>query len=112
MFDTTILGDLKGQLAINDDGGFYDVELLTIINGANSVLYQLGYDTGTNVIVDETTEYSIYGSIVTSVTLIRIFMGAYARSIFDPSDNSNVRTARAQQLAELKERIRYCDKEV
>lgn len=102
----SILDSIKKMLGISVDDLNFDQELIIHINGALSVLMQLGVGPDTGFSITGSTE--TWGSLVGERRDLEIIKNAIylrVRLIFDPPQNSFLTTAIQKQIEELDWRI-------
>jgi hypothetical protein len=105
--DTSILNSTKKILGLVDGDDSFDLDVITHINTAFSILNDLGVGpTGGYSIVDESDDWSDLG--VTSVpmlNLIKTCVYLRVRMLFDPPVSSWVLNAMTQQIQEHEWRL-------
>lgn len=102
--DTTVLADIKQMLGIEESSSEFDIDILSAINSALFILWQLG------VGVDEQlriTESSTWNELNTSVSkeVLRDYIYLKVRLVFDPPQSSFIVDAVKDRISELEFRM-------
>lgn len=100
----TLLNDVKEYLSIEESETVFDMELLININLAISTLGQLGMpDMETRVIVEATSWPTIEDPQLGNY--FKAYIPKKVKFLFDPSANTTVQNATANNLDELEQRM-------
>lgn len=100
-----ILTSTKKVLGIPEDYTAFDLDIITHINAAFSVLSQLGV--GGFVIEDDTAVWSDYLTDNTKLNMVKTYIYLKTRLVFDPPATSFLLEALNKQIAEYETRISY-----
>ena len=104
--EDSILISTKKILGVSEDYTVFDLDIITHINAAFSILHQLGIPEGGFFIEDETDTWSsIPGIIPTQLGLIKTYVYLKVRYLFDPPGTSFLLTATDNQIKEYEWRL-------
>lgn len=103
--EQSILTSTKAILGLDENYTAFDLDILTFINTAFSVLYDLGYDSFT--VMDKQalwTSYSVQGD---QLNMIKSYVFLKVKNMFDPPQNSfGIDNAR-KQIDEFEWRLEH-----
>lgn len=100
----TILSDVKRKVGIQPEVTEFDLDMVSHINSAFFVLYQLGVGPETPFTIDSSTEWSSYETIVPKDVVLD-YLYLKTKLIFDPPAASNIYEAYKDRIAELEFRM-------
>lgn len=100
----TILADVKKMLGIQSEVEEFDLDVTSHINGAFFTLNQLGIGPSTPFVIDATTEWSSFETIVPK-NVVLDYLYLKTKLVFDPPAASNVSEAYKNRIAELEFRM-------
>lgn len=102
--DSIVLEDIKKFLGISSDVYEFDIDIISAINSALFVLYQLGIGLSEPFSVDKSTTWD---EIETTAPkqVIKDYIGMKVRMVFDPPSSSFVAEALRDRLSELEFRL-------
>lgn len=104
--ETSILNTVKKLLGIDVSYTAFDLDVITHVNSAFSVLTQLGVGpTNGFMITDEVLTWDDLGLDVDILGLVRTYVCLKTRSLFDPPTTSFALDAMDKQLKEYEWRI-------
>jgi len=104
--EESILKSTKKILNLADDYTPFDLDIITHINAAFSVLDQLGVGPeGGFSIVDDTTLWSEYPIPANQLQLVKTYVYLKVRLVFDPPATSFLIEAMNKQIAEYEWRL-------
>lgn len=104
--EESILKSTKKILGLADDYTPFDLDVITHINAAFSILDQLGVGpVGGFLIEDDTTLWADYVVPPNQLHLIKTYIYLKVRSLFDPPTTSFLITATNDQLKEIEWRL-------
>jgi hypothetical protein len=104
--EESILKSTKKILGLADDYTPFDLDVITHINAAFSILDQLGVGpVGGFLIEDDTTLWADYVVPPNQLHLIKTYIYLKVRSLFDPPTTSFLITATNDQLKEYEWRL-------
>ena len=104
--EESILKSTKKILGLNDDYTPFDLDVITHINAAFSVLDHLGVGPeGGFSIQDDTTEWSEYTAPANQLHLVKTYVYLKVRLLFDPPATSFLIEAVNKQIAEYEWRL-------
>lgn len=104
--EQSILKSTKKILGLAEDYTPFDLDVITHINAAFSILDQLGVGpVGGFSIVDDTTEWSDYVVPTNQLHLVKTYIYLKVRSLFDPPGTSYLISATDAQLKEYEWRL-------
>lgn len=105
--ETSILDSTKQILGLSADYTAFDLDILTHINSAFSVLNQVGVVIPADLnITDATTEWSELGLDNAKLNLVRTYIYLKVRLVFDPPGTSYLIEAVNKQIEEYEYRLR------
>lgn len=110
--DESILYTIKIMLGLEKDYDAFDTEIISYINSALFVLYQLGIGKKGFSIFDSTALWSDYISDSTNLISVQTFVKLKVQLLFDPPSNSFAVDAINKQIDELTWRLRLEAEEV
>ena len=110
--DESILYTIKIMLGLEKDYDAFDTEIISYINSALFVLYQLGIGEKGFSISDSTALWSDYISDRTDLTSVQTFVKLKTQLLFDPPSNSFSVEAINKQIDELAWRLCLAAEEV
>lgn len=105
--DTSILNSTKKILGLDPDDESFDMDIVTHINSAFSIINELGVgpDDGYSI-MDETDDWDDLGIVSTPIlNLIKTCIYLRVRVMFDPPISSYLQDAFAQQIQEHEWRL-------
>ena len=100
----TILSDVKRMLGIQPEVDEFNIDVTSHINGAFFTLNQLGIGPSIPFVIDATTEWSSFETIVPK-NVVLDYLYLKTKLIFDPPTASNVYEAYKDRIAELEFRM-------
>lgn len=100
----TILSDVKQMLGIQPEVDEFNIDVTSHVNGAFFTLNQLGIGPSTPFVIDATTEWSSFETIVPK-NVVLDYLYLKTKLIFDPPTASNVYEAYKDRIAELEFRM-------
>jgi len=104
--ETSILTSTKKVLGIAESYTAFDLDVITHINAAFSILYQLGIGpTDGFMIEDETTEWDEFNVPMRHLNLIKTYVYLKVSMLFDPPATSFLIEAKTKQIAEYEWRL-------
>lgn len=104
--ETSILNTIKKMLGIAPEYDHFDVDLIININTVFSILTQLGVGPKNGFSITGTVEtWSDYISDMSKLEMVKTYIYLKVKSIFDPSQNSNVNASIEKQINELEFRL-------
>lgn len=103
--DESILYTIKRMLGLEKDYDPFDTEIISYINSALFVLYQLGIGEKEFSISDSTALWSDYISDRTDLISVQTFVKLKTQLLFDPPSNSFAIEAINKQIDELTWRL-------
>lgn len=104
MDDEMILSTVKRMLGIQPEVEEFDIDVTSHVNGAFFTLNQLGIGPSTPFIIDDTTEWSTFETIVPK-NVVLDYLYLKTKLVFDPPTASNVYEAYKDRIAELEFRM-------
>ena len=112
--DTSILNSTKKILGIDFDDPSFDLDILTHINAAFSILYQAGIGPAIGfAIVDEDSDWSDFlAPDDPALSLVKTFIYLQVRLLFDPPTTSYLQTAMKEQLEQYLWRLNVMREEI
>ena len=104
--EDSILKSTKKILGLADDYTVFDLDVITHINAAFSILDQLGVGPlGGFFIEDESAEWGDYIAPSNQLNLIKTYVFLKVRMLFDPPGTSFLITAMTDQIKEYEWRL-------
>ena len=104
--EESILTSTKKVLGIAQDYNAFDLDIITHINAAFSILDQLGVGPpGGFWIVDDSTQWTDYPAPPNQLHLIKTYVYLKVRILFDPPQTSFLLTAAENQVKEYEWRL-------
>jgi hypothetical protein len=104
--ETSILKSTKKILGIGDDDTAFDLDIITHINTAFSILAQLGIGPPTGfMITDANAEWGDFLGTDTHLNPVKTYVYLKVRQLFDPPTTSYLLQAFNDQIRELEWRI-------
>lgn len=103
--DESILDSIKKLLGIGYDYTHFDLDIITHINSAFVILYQMGVGTEPFDIRDSTTIWSEYLDGRYDLGIIRTYIYLRVRLLFDPPASSAAIESIKETIRELEFRI-------
>jgi len=100
----TILSDVKRMLGIQPEVDEFNIDVTSNVNGAFFTLNQLGIGPRTPFVIDATTEWSSFETIVPK-NVILDYLYLKTKLVFDPPIASNIYEAYKDRIAELEFRM-------
>lgn len=100
----TILSDVKRMLGIQSEVEEFNTDVISYVNGAFFALNQLGVGPTTPFVIDSTTEWSLFETIVPK-TVVLDYLYLKTKLVFDPPTASNIFEAYKDRIAELEFRM-------
>ena len=100
----TILSDVKRMLGIQPEVDEFNIDVTSHVNGAFFALYQLGIGPSIPFVIDATTEWSSFETIVPK-NVVLDYLYLKTKLVFDPPAASNVFEAYKDRIAELEFRM-------
>lgn len=100
----TILSDVKQMLGIQPEVDEFNIDVTSHVNGAFFTLNQLGIGPSTPFVIDATTEWSSFETIVPK-NVVLDYLYLKTKLIFDPPTASNIYEAYKDRIAELEFRM-------
>jgi hypothetical protein len=111
--EESILKSTKKILGLADDYTPFDLDVITHINAAFSILDQLGVGpVGGFSIVDDTSVWADYPTPPNQLHLVKTYIYLKVRSLFDPPSTSFLITATNDQIKEYEWRLNVFREEV
>lgn len=104
MDDETILSAVKRMLGIQSEVEEFDIDVTSHINGAFFTLNQLGVGPSIPFVIDTTTEWDSFETIVPK-NIVLDYLYLKTKLVFDPPTASNVYEAYKDRIAELEFRM-------
>lgn len=104
MDDEIILSDVKRMLGIQPEVDEFNIDVTSHINGAFLALNQLGIGPSTPFVIDATTEWSSFETIVPK-NVVLDYLYLKTKLVFDPPTASNVYEAYKDRISELEFRM-------
>ncbi len=101
----TILSYVKVALAVDFESTAFDVELLSLINVAVSVLSQLGVIEYDDLVVDASTAWPIFVDRTIIKALSKNYIGQAVKLVFDPTPSATIQGVREEALKHLEARL-------
>lgn len=106
MIEDSILKSTKKILGLSEQYNAFDLDIITHINSAISVLSQIGVGPGGGfAIEDESAVWSDLGELGDATNLIKTYLYLKVRILFDPPGTSYLIEALNKQLEEHEARI-------
>ena len=103
-----ILASTKKVLGVPEDYTAFDLDIMTHINAAFSVLTQLGVGPAEGFMIeDEDAIWSDFITENTSLNMVKTYIYLKTRILFDPPTTSFLIEALNNQIAEYEQRISY-----
>lgn len=104
--ETSILISTKKVLGIAEDYTVFDLDIITFINAAFSILNQLGVGPVDGFMIeDEFAEWTDFVVPQTEMNLVKTYIFLKARMSFDPPSTSFLIEATNQQIKEYEWRL-------
>lgn len=105
--ETSILNSTKKILGINPEDTSFDLDIITYINSAFSILNQLGIGPPSGfMIMDETSEWADFGvADEPTLNLLKTCIYLRVRMLFDPPATSYLQGAFEKQIQEHEWRL-------
>jgi len=104
--EDSILVTIKKILGLSEEYTAFDLDILTHINAAFSVLDQLGVGPeGGHFIVDDLGLWADIGLPPNQLNLVKTYIGLKVRMLFDPPSSGFVLTSMEKQIAEFESRL-------
>lgn len=104
--ETSILNSTKKILGIADDYTVFDVDIITHINTAFSILAQLGVGPAEGFMIeDDSAEWDDFIGGDPQYNAVKTYVYLKVRQLFDPPTTSYLITAFNEQVRELEWRI-------
>jgi len=99
-----ILVDIKKMLGIEESVSEFDVDILSSVNSAFFVLYQLGIGLEDPIVIDQ---YTRWGDFETTApkNVMRDYVYLKVKMVFDPPSSSFVAEAMKDRISELEFRL-------
>ena len=102
----SILADVKKMLGITEEYTHYDVDIILHINSVFMILQQLGVGPDEGFYIeDDTTTWFDYLKGVNNLPMVKSYMYAKVRLLFDPPASSVVMECMKQSIAEMEWRL-------
>lgn len=102
--EDSILISTKKILGIDESYTVFDLDIITHINAALSVVYQLGVSI-TDFIEDDTALWSTYVIAEEQINIVKTYVFLRVRILFDPPTTSFLKDALENQLREYEWRL-------
>lgn len=104
--EDSILNSTKKILGVSEDYTVFDLDIMTHINAAFSILHQLGIPEDGFYIEDELDGWSsIPGLTPSQINLVKTYVYLKVRSLFDPPSTSFLIEATNNQIREYEWRL-------
>lgn len=105
--EESILISIKSMLGIDDDCDSFDEEIIVFINSVFSTLYQIGFDPAKNYMIQSNEESwtDILNGDYGLLNLVKPYVYAKVRMLFDPPTSSFVLESLTKYADELQWRI-------
>lgn len=103
--EDSILNATKEILGLDADDDAFDLDIITHINTALSVLYQMGVQSEPVVIEDREATWEALGLAPEILSLARSYMFLKTQFLWDPPTTSFLIKARQDQIGELEYRM-------
>jgi len=104
--ETSILTSVKQILGLTEDNTAFDLDILTNINTAFSILYQLGVGPSAGFTIDSATDvwqdFLPNGNVL---NMVKTYVNLKVRSLFDPPKTSFEIAGIKEQLDEYENRL-------
>lgn len=100
----TILSDVKRMLGIQPEVDEFNLDVTSHVNGAFFTLNQLGVGPTIPFVIDATTEWSSFDTIIPK-NVVLDYLYLKTKLVFDPPTASNVYEAYKDRIAELEFRM-------
>lgn len=100
----TILSDIKRMLGIQPEVDEFNIDVTSHINGAFLALNQLGIGPSTPFVIDATTEWPSFETIIPK-NVVLDYLYLKTKLVFDPPTASNIYEAYKDRIAELEFRM-------
>lgn len=102
----SILTSIKKMLNIDEDFEAFDMDIIIHINSAFNFLLQLGVGPKTGFsIVDKTATWSDFSDNMEELGMVKTYVFAKTRILFDPPSNAFVMDAINKQIKEIEWRL-------
>lgn len=102
----SILTSVKKLLGLAEDNEEFDVDIIMNINGAISILTQLGVGPSEGFIVTNKEDtYEDWLGDMTHLQLVKMYLYYRTRLSFDPPSQGSVMTSLQEQIKELEFRL-------
>jgi hypothetical protein len=103
--ETSILVATKEILGLDADDDAFDLDIITHINTALSVLYQMGVLSAASSIESLDTDWDALALDVEVLSMVRSYVFLKTQFLWDPPTTSFLIKARQDQIAELEYRM-------
>lgn len=104
--ESSILKSTKKILGLSEDYTPFDLDIITHINAAFSIIDQLGVGPiGGFMIEDETATWEQFVATPAQKNLVKTYLYLKVRNLFDPPTSSFLIEAQKNQLAEYEYRL-------
>lgn len=104
--DESILNSIKIQIGDSPTNTSFDVPIISAINTAFLVLYQLGVGPSTPYkITDESNTWSEFISTATDLEMVKTYLPLKVRMLFDPPTSGILKQALEDQIREMEFRL-------
>lgn len=103
--DQSILLSIKKLLGIYPEHGAFDTDIIMHINTVFAILYQIGFGDKPYSICDESSTWSEIIPDASQLEMVKSYVYAKVRSLFDPPTTGAVSTALESTIKELEWRI-------
>ena len=106
--ENSILTSTKKTLGISEDYTAFDLDIITHINSALSVVNQVGVGPDAGMfITDSVTEWTDFNLPANQLAILRSYVYLKTRVVFDPPSTSFVIDALNRQISECEARLSY-----
>ena len=105
---SSILNDIKHKIGPSEDYSYYDCDIIDAINSCFGILTQLGVGPEAGFVInDDTATWDDYEPDTTTQNLLKTYIYAKVRLIFDPPNSSYVLQSLGEQIKELEWRLQH-----
>lgn len=100
-----ILDSIKKMLGITETEKNFDNALLNYINSSMTTVFQIGYNSNKNLVIDATTKWVVLGESVYITNQIKTYIYLKVKLLFDPPANATLVEAINNQIKEHEWRL-------
>lgn len=103
----SILKTVKAEIPIPEDNQDFDKSIITHINSALFILYQIGYCSKPYSITGYREEWEDFFPNINECPSVKLYVSQKVKLVFDPPINGSAKDALEKSITELESRINW-----